>query len=181
MAERDLEQLVNRGPQSVMSLSSAIRSDGYVIVRPELPEWIREQVIQRNWVELDRCVGRETLPDGAIFRELRKYSDFSQIEFIISIRSSRIEPDEDGIWHDDGSRVLAFSLSLTLEPHKIEGGRLEIRKKALDLSQVSAKGQALLTPPFGEMIVFATGWLGFEHRIYRVIEGERIIIAGWCT
>jgi hypothetical protein len=119
----------------------------------------------------------EALPGGAVFEELRKYAEFSEIEFIISIRSSLEEPDEDGIWHDDGSRVLAFSLSVTLDPDGIEGGRLEIRKRGSD----TPDSGYLPTPAFGSMIVFATGQQGFEHKINRVIRGERIIIAGWCT
>jgi hypothetical protein len=112
-----------------------------------------------------------------IFDELLRYEKFSQIEFIISIRSSLIEPDDDGIWHDDGSRVLAFSLSLTLEPVVIEGGCLEIRRR----EGSNQESVVIPTPLFGTMIVFATGHRGFEHKINRVIQGERIIIAGWCT
>ena len=112
-----------------------------------------------------------------IFSKLQNYAKFSQIQFIISIRSSLEQPDEDGIWHDDGSRILAFSLSLTLNPSEIEGGILEIRERG----EESSKSETLPTPPYGSMIVFATGHLGFEHKINRVIRGERIIIAGWCT
>jgi hypothetical protein len=116
-----------------------------------------------------------------IFEELRRYERFSEIEFIISIRPSIRSPlqeiDEDGIWHDDGSRVLAFSLSLTLDHAGLEGGRLEIRKR----SASPGESAFIATPPFGTMIIFATGHLGFEHKINRVVRGERIIIAGWCT
>ena len=112
-----------------------------------------------------------------IFDELRKYAEFSEIEFIISIRSSLEYPDEDGIWHDDGSRLLAFSLSLTLDHEGVEGGRLEIRKRGSETSP----SEVITTPPFGTMIVFSTGQSGFEHKINRVTSGERIIIAGWCT
>ena len=150
---------------------------GYLITTVELPDLIRGKVLARNWPELDRAIARETNPGGVIFRNLQNYAEFSEIEFIISIRSSLEQPDEDGIWHDDGSRVLAFSLSLTLDPSQIEGGRLEIRKRGID----SSKSEVLATPPYGTMIVFATGHLGFEHKINRVIRGERIIIAGWCT
>ena len=153
-----------------------IAANGYLISKIELPPAIRGMVVQRNWEALDRAIAAETAPTGMIFKELRNHGEFSEIEFIIAIRSSREEPDEDGIWHDDGSRVLAFSLSLTLNPEAIEGGRLEIKKRGADLSTA----QILPTPPFGTMIVFATGHQGFEHKIGRVIQGERIIIAGWC-
>ena len=128
-------------------------------------------------MELDRAIAGEVVQGGLIFNELQKYGDFSEIEFIISIRSSNDEPDEDGIWHDDGSRVLAFSLSLCLTPDEIHGGRLEFRRQGSDETVLAS----LPSPPFGTMIVFATGWQGFEHKINRVTSGERMIIAGWCT
>ncbi len=150
---------------------------GYQLAAISLPSVIREQVLARDWPALDRAIALETIAGGAIFDELRKYASFSQIEFILSIRSSIDEPDEDGIWHDDGSRVLAFSLSLTLRPEAIEGGRLQIRKRGDE----PFEHVTLATPPYGTMIVFATGHLGYEHKIGCVTQGERIIAAGWCT
>ena len=154
-----------------------IASQGYCRVSLNLSPHIREQVVERNWSALDQSIRIEANPGGGIFEELQKYEEFSEIEFIISLRSSLVEPDDDGIWHDDGSRVLAFSLSLTLEPALIEGGKLEIRKRSLQ----PGKSEFIPTPPFGTLIVFATGYQGFEHKINRVIRGERLIIAGWCT
>jgi hypothetical protein len=154
-----------------------IRSQGYFLTPIELPASVDQAVLERNWTKLDRLIHRETVKGGVIFDELLKYAQFSEIEFIISIRSSIREPDEDGIWHDDGSRILAFSLSLTLEPTTIEGGKLEIRKRIDPDRSV----QFIPTPSFGTLIVFATGHHGFEHKINRVTQGERIIIAGWCT
>jgi hypothetical protein len=150
-------------------------SQGYFLKPISLDPSVREKVLARQWNELDQKMRRETLPGGVVFEELKKYADFNEIEFIISIRSSIDYPDEDGIWHDDGSRLLAFSLSLTLNPEAIEGGKLEIKKR--DGSRLAE----ILTPPFGTMIVFATGQSGFEHKINLVAKGERIIIAGWCT
>ena len=148
---------------------------GYFLKDIKLPPLIGQAVQSRDWEELDRAIRVETLPGGSIFEELRKHEEFSEIEFILSIRSSLEFPDEDGIWHDDGSRVLAFSLSLTLDPATIEGGILEIRKRG------DPKTSTIPTPLFGTMIVFATGQKNFEHKINRVIRGERIIAAGWCT
>ncbi|HUP58382.1 MAG TPA: 2OG-Fe(II) oxygenase [Bdellovibrionota bacterium] len=151
-------------------------SRGYLLKTIRLPSKVRESVLARDWAGLDQAIRIETQARGAIFEALREEDPrFKEIEFIISIRSSRDYPDEDGIWHDDGSRLLAFSLSLTPEPESIEGGRLEIRKRG------SAETESLPTPPYGTLIVFATGQSGFEHKINRVTAGERIIIAGWCT
>ena len=154
-----------------------VAAKGYLITQVELPALVREKLLERNWEQLDQAIARETLPGGVIFSELQTHAKFLEIEHIISIRSSLEQPDEDGIWHDDGSRILAFSLSLTLDPAEIEGGVLEIRKRGGD----SPKCETIKTPPYGTMIVFATGHQGFEHKINRVICGERIIIAGWCT
>jgi len=158
-------------------LQRQLLRSGYFIVLLALPNALSELVLARNWEELDQRVARETKAGGVIFEELKRYTDFSEIEFIISIRSSHEYPDEDGIWHDDGSRILAFSLSLTLNPADVDGGKLEIRKRG----ESSTSGESISTPPYGSMIVFATGYQGFEHKINLVRSGERIIIAGWCT
>jgi hypothetical protein len=154
----------------------ALKADGHCFVELKLPEEVKRSVEARDWAKLDAEIARETKSGGVIFRALSEFSKFTEIEFIIAIRSSEIAPDDDGIWHDDGSRCLAFSLSLTLDPSMLEGGRLQIRKLP---STVEPPG--IPTPPFGTMIVFATGQAGFEHRILRVSQGERVIIAGWCT
>jgi hypothetical protein len=160
-----------------------ISSRGYVTAEIALPPAIRGFVAARNWVALDQAIAHEVIPSGLIFAELQKHARFSQIEFIIAIRSSLEYPDEDGIWHDDGTRLLAFSLSLTFDPETIEGGRLEIVRRGSHGSQAQAQAQVqvISTPPYGTMIIFATGQQGYEHKINRVTRGERIIIAGWCT
>ncbi len=159
-----------------------IKTQGYFLTPLDLPTKARQAVMARDWNELDREFRRETQPGGVVFDELSKHGEFSEIEFMISIRSSLEYPDEDGIWHDDGSRVLAFSLSLTLDPAALEGGKLEIRKRNSGGSLTEKiMTREIPTPPFGTLIVFATGHQGYEHKINRVAQGERIIIAGWCT
>jgi hypothetical protein len=150
---------------------------GYFLVPIELPPVMRGLVLERDWAGLDRALQAETRAGGVIFEALSRYARFSEIEFIISIRSSKESPDEDGIWHDDGSRLLAFSLSLSPFHEEIGGGRLEIRRRegAQELTG------SIATPPYGTLIVFATGQSGFEHKINRVTDGERIIAAGWCS
>jgi hypothetical protein len=159
------------------ALSERLARHGYFTVPIELPPVIREKVVARDWPALDQAMRKELVPGGTVFDELSHYARFTEIEFIISIRSSIEFPDDDGIWHDDGSRLLAFSLSVSLEHLAVEGGLLEIRRR--DAPDAAVEG--LLTPAFGTLIVFATGQSGFEHKINRVTRGERIIIAGWCT
>ena len=111
-------------------MSQALLAErGYFLKPLELPAALRKHVEARDWIALDEALREETRPRGTIFEALRPYARFEEIEFIISIRSSKEVPDEDGIWHDDGSRVLAFSLSLSLEPQLIEGGKLELRRR----------------------------------------------------
>ena len=157
------------------SLADRPLANGFFISRLELPPAILEWVVARDWNALDQAFAKETSRGGVVFEELTRFASFTQIEFTISIRSSQTEPDEDGIWHDDGSRVLAFSLSLTLDTAVLEGGVLEIRKFG------ESGSSRIPTPEYGTLIVFATGQQGFEHKINRVARGERLIIAGWCT
>ncbi len=140
-----------------------------------LPPEVRSSVVECNWDELDRIFKDLTKKDGSLWKYLQNYHDFSVIEFIISIRDAQNDWEEDGIWHDDGSRVFAFSLSLTLDPDEVEGGRLGIRRKGDD------PFLEIPTPSFGGIILFLTGIYGFEHRIHQVTKGQRIIIAGWCS
>lgn len=154
-----------------------LKSRGYFLLPIELPPDLREFVLKQDWPRLDHALKAETQPGGSIFQALSPYAVFSEIEFIISIRSSREVPDEDGIWHDDGSRLLAFSLSLSPLHDEIGGGKLEIRRREGAQEFMGT----IATPPYGTLIVFATGQSGFEHKINRVTEGERVIAAGWCT
>lgn len=147
--------------------------NGYHLTYFPLSDEIRNLVLSENWNDLDNEFKKLTSKDGRMFRFLSDYHDFENIEFIISIRDSSNAWEEDGIWHDDGSRVFAFSLSLTLED--VKGGRLGLRRKGED------NFVQIPTPSFGGIILFLTGIYGFEHKIHQVLEGKRIIIAGWCS
>ena len=148
---------------------------GYIIQKFPLEPAIKELVRQQNWDEIDQYFQKLSAPNGSLFEFLRKYQDFSHIEFIISLREAKNEWEEDGIWHDDGSRLLAFSLSLTEKPENIQGGILEIRPKG------EVESVKIATAPFGEIIIFQTGTGGYEHKINAVTRGARLIIAGWCS
>ena len=123
---------------------------------------------------IDELFKKITQPDGSLFNYLKKFHDFESIEFIISLRSSNNPDEEDGIWHDDGSRLMAFSLSLTNSPPK-RGGHLSFRKKESSIED------QIPTPDYGNIIIFLTGTYGFEHKTNAVLDGERLIIAGWCS
>ena len=149
--------------------------NGFHLSTFRLTDDVKECVENENWARLDEKFKILLKSDGEFFRFLNRFHDFTSIEFIISIRDADNEWEEDGIWHDDGSRVFAFSLSLTLERENLEGGRLGLRRKGEDTFI------EIPTPPYGDVILFLTGVHGFEHKIHRVTKGRRVIIAGWCS
>jgi hypothetical protein len=150
-------------------------TQGYHLTYYPLGDEVRDLVSEENWTALDQHLRKLTMVGGGLYQFLQKYHDFQEIEFIISIRDANNDWEEDGIWHDDGTRVFAFSLSLTLEPKAVKGGRLGIRPKGEEAFV------ALPTPGFGSIILFLTGIYGFEHKTHAVSEGRRIIAAGWCS
>lgn len=153
----------------------ALFTNGHHIDFFPLNEEMKNLVLLGNWARIDEVFKGYTKKGGELFNFLQAFHEFNEIEFIISIRDGENEWEEDGIWHDDGSRVFAFSLSLTLHPTEIEGGHLGIRKKGSD------SFLELPTPNFGNIILFLTGVHGYEHKIHQVKKGKRIIIAGWCS
>jgi len=154
-------------------MSKQLETEGFLLSTITIPKEIEQIVDDKNWSTLDELMFKLTSPEGVIFQEMAKYCPVKSIEFIISLRDSENEWEEDGIWHDDGSRILAFSLSLTKKTPK--GGILEFRKKN------QQQCFEIETPKWGQMIIFKTGTSGYEHRIRKVDEGQRLIIAGWCT
>ncbi len=148
---------------------------GYHVSYFPLPDEVANFVRDEDWPQVDQWFQKASSKDGRLFNYLQAFHDFSSIEFIISIRDSQNEWEEDGIWHDDGSRVFAFSLSLTLDADHVKGGRLGLRRIG---EQYATE---IPTPSFGGIILFLTGIYGFEHRIHQVKEGKRVIIAGWCS
>jgi hypothetical protein len=148
---------------------------GFHLTTFPLPEKVYELVLNQDWQGLDEEMKTLTQQGALLYDFLKTFHDFKEIEFIISLRDASSPWEEDGIWHDDGSRVFAFSLSLTLNSENIEGGRLGIRPKGEE------SFHAIPTPEFGQIILFLTGAYGFEHKIHRVSKGIRIIIAGWCS
>lgn len=148
-------------------------SRGFHLTYFPMGDEIAAMVREERWEELDKTFQCLTQKGGRLYQFLQSFHEFESIEFIISVRDAANEWEEDGIWHDDGSRVFAFSLSLT--QGDIQGGRLGIRSK---------DEEAFLqipTPSFGGIILFLTGLYNFEHKIHQVTQGRRVIIAGWCS
>jgi Rps23 Pro-64 3,4-dihydroxylase Tpa1-like proline 4-hydroxylase len=148
----------------------------YVSQKLVLPDTVKDYILEENWPSLDEWFQEYSSPNGEFFQILKDYfPEIKIVEFIINIRDAANEYEEDGIWHDDGSRILAFSLGLNIKPKDIIGGDLLIRKKG-------EKSCQKITPPeFGKCYFFKTGTFGYEHKVCAVTKGRRIVIAGWCT
>lgn len=158
-----------------MLKNPALFQNGFHLSYFPMGDEIRQIVKDADWNKLDQEFKLLTAKDGRLFKYLQQFHDFNEIEFIISVRAAGNDWEEDGIWHDDGSRVFAFSLSLTTDSDQIKGGRLGIRVKGSD------KFYEIPTPEFGGIILFLTGIYGYEHKIHQVMSGKRVIIAGWCS
>lgn len=146
---------------------------GHIAVPFPLDKKVAELVLQRAWKELDQYFLSLSLPGGPLRNFFDQYLEYQTLEHIIAIRKA--PDDEDGIWHDDGSRFLGFSLSLNFSPQEIEGGELLFRKKA------TTENTIYTVRPYGTMIIFLSGLFGYEHKVSAVSKGERIVIAGWCS
>ena len=148
---------------------------GFHLQKFSLHPQIQILVEQEKWNELDQFFIQLTSPEGELYSFIQNFHSFSKIETMLSIRESSNPDEEDGIWHDDGSRVFAFSLSLNFHPDQIEGGELELRVKNEESSEM------IFTPEYGTAILFLTGIHGYEHRTRRVKKGRRIMLVGWCS
>ncbi|PIP94022.1 MAG: hypothetical protein COW00_10650 [Bdellovibrio sp. CG12_big_fil_rev_8_21_14_0_65_39_13] len=146
---------------------------GHCFFSLSLPVEVETWVQQENWVALDQWLSDQVQSTGLIGQKLSHYLNNYSVEHIISLRTS---PDEDGIWHDDGSRDLAFSLSLNPLPESIKGGDLAMRKKDSPHLETLIPAQK-----WGTLILFLTGKQGFEHKTCAVEAGKRLVAAGWAT
>ena len=156
-----------------MILDPNLRDQNIIQRTYPLPAEIIEHVKNENWPAIDQYFLEAERPGGALFEFMKDFLTFTSIEHIISIRTT--PDDEDGIWHDDGSRILGFTLSLTPNPDKIVGGHLRFRRKS------EPDFVSLPIRPLGEMLIFKTGIYGFEHMVSAVTAGKRVLVAGWCS
>jgi len=154
-----------------MITSPLLRQQGWLKFAIKLPSTIEQNVRAQNYELLDREVAKLLDSGGELRLIFNEFLVIEKTEFILTLRQP--PDDEDGIWHDDGSRELAFSLGLNLEPQKIIGGELELRHKKGDL------GYQFSPLSWGEVLVFLTGVHGWEHRVLRVHHHHRLHAAGW--
>ncbi|MDD4974408.1 MAG: 2OG-Fe(II) oxygenase [Bacteriovorax sp.] len=156
-----------------MIKNTNLLEQGFVLTDFPLEPIVLEFIQNKNWYGLDQYFLEISRTDGLLRNFLADYLDFETLEHIISIRSA--PEDEDGIWHDDGSRFLGFSLSLNWKPENIIGGELRFKLKESNQEDV------FKPRPYGKIIIFLSGLYGYEHMVSAVTSGERIVIAGWCS
>lgn len=156
-----------------MIKNAELLKNGLIETTFPLEENVKTLLLEKNWKELDQYFLDLSKPGGLLRNFFNEFLDYEKLEHIIAIRTA--PEDEDGIWHDDGSRFLGFSLSLNLFPEAIQGGELLFRLKG-------KKEVVIFTPrPYGTMIIFLSGLFGYEHKVTAVTKNERIVIAGWCS
>jgi hypothetical protein len=155
-----------------MIKNNLLKSAGFIKTTFALEDCVQQFIQDKNWKALDDYFIQLSQKGEALHSFLGQFLEFTSTEHIIAIRSA--PDDEDGIWHDDGSRIIGYSLSLNLEPSSIAGGELRFKPK-------NAEQQNIFKPlPYGEMVVFLSGIYGYEHMVSAVTKGQRIVIAGWC-
>jgi hypothetical protein len=157
-----------------MSLRSIELIESHLIEKTfPLDDVVLSALKEENWKGIDDYFLKIAKPEGVLYQFLSEFLEFESIEHIIAIRQP--PEDEDGIWHDDGSRILGFSLSLSQNHDQITGGELRFRAKR------QTDFQSITTRPLGQMLLFKTGIYGFEHMVTAVTKGKRVVIAGWCS
>jgi hypothetical protein len=135
---------------------------------------IKDWIVDQDWNRLDQYLNRHFVSNNWILEKAKELTGI-QAECIEYILSRRTPPDDEGIWHDDGSRKLAFTVSLTLNPAKVVGGQFSLRnKKNLQCFVYDCL-------PFGQGLFFPTGQGGYEHKVHAVESGDRLVFAGWLT
>lgn len=149
-------------------------TEGYLLTEIALPPITRSLVIAQQWENLEKLMGALLLPGAGLRKGLERHKSFTSVEHMLALRDGANSEEEDGIWHDDSSRVLAFSLALNFFGLP-EGGQLEIRRRGEE------SGVALGPFEPGRLIIFNTGLDGFEHRTRKVTAGLRLVCAGWCS
>ena len=165
-----------------MDFYNKLISEGYYTFELNLPENWYELTKSQSYKELDLEAKKQLMPSGLLFKAMQAKcpqifsKSLSTFEHILSLRVGPEEEEYDGIWHDDGSRLLAFSLSLNLEYQKIRGGHLSLRNKLLPNEVYNIHPR-----DFGTITIFCTGQDGWEHKTNLVSQGERLVLAGWLT
>ncbi|OUR96779.1 hypothetical protein A9Q84_10585 [Halobacteriovorax marinus] len=153
-------------------LLSEIKKKGFLQMKLAFPKELADALKLCNWQRVDQLLF-EYLEVGAFLRTvLDQFHPYNTTEHMIAIRDART--DEDGIWHDDGSRHFAFTWSFNDDP-ELEGGELLFKVKN------STECTTITPPAYETLTVFLTGEYNYEHKVNKVSRGVRKNLVGWCS
>ncbi len=165
-----------------MGLLYTLKNEGFLSLPLQLPDSWQNYVGAEDYDSLYREAEDAIRVEGFINKALKPLlkeifiESEPEWELMLAKRLGPQDEDEEGIWHDDGSRRLAISLSLNKNPQSISGGELLLRQK--DNPQ---KIKTLETQGWGTLLVFATGQWGWEHKVTRVTTGNRLVLVAWLS
>lgn len=158
-----------------MTPKEIFERDGVWCGHLELPEIMHTWVREENYKAIDEWA-HKSLETGGEFREfLSQFGEFKETEHILALRAG--PDDEDGIWHDDSSRLFAFSWALTQNANEVVGGELLFRAYGTPIE----KATQIKALPAGGLIIFKTGQFGYEHKVNQVTYGKRFVFTGWLS
>jgi len=162
-------------------MTDNLKQLGHISIKLKLPEIWKELSLKKDYEQLDTLAKTSLLSDGLLYLQMKKmapehFLKERSFEHILSLREGPQREDFDGIWHDDGTRFLAFSMSLNEDYKSIMGGELLMRHKSS-----REKIQAISARAFGTLTVFATGQDEWEHKTNLVLSGSRLVLAGWLS
>ena len=157
--------------KAILPPREQLMEQGFVKFTLPFPHDFSHAVNSCNWEVVDKLLFEYLSPNQLLHNILSEYQPFNFTEHIIAIREAAT--DEEGIWHDDGSREIAFTWSLN-DDQELEGGELLFRRKG-------SFPEVITPPPRETLIIFLTGKFGFEHKVNQVTKGTRRTIAGWCS
>lgn len=154
-------------------LFKELEKNGFIKLNLPFPSAMREAISISDWSSVDQLIYEYLSNQGYLREVLDKCHPFLYTEHIIALRDAKT--DEDGIWHDDGSRHFAFTWSMN-DDDTLQGGELLFRKKTCKNDTLT-----IPAPPSETLIIFLTGEFGYEHKVNKVTKGIRKTIAGWCS
>lgn len=159
-----------------------LKEKGFTKGSCDLPLSWRNLIDQKDWETLYKdCLG--ALKDGQWLANLVKEHSKSlfeteefEWEIMLALREGPQDPEDEGIWHDDGSRDFALSISLNPSPTSYQGGSVLVRPKD-NIQEIKELGPL----PWGHYWLFATGRYGWDHRTTIVTHGNRLVLVLWIT
>jgi len=153
-------------------LFNELKKKGFMQMKLDFPSGFAKSLKDCDWLEVDQKFAGYLEKNGYLRAILDQFHPYDTTEHMIAIRDAKV--DEDGIWHDDGSRHFAFTWSFNDDP-ELQGGELLFKDRGSDECVV------IDPPSYETLTVFLTGEYNYEHKVNRVLKGVRKTLVGWCS